>query len=100
MFRAPAEEAHAPGQPQQQDGRDGDEEDDAVGLKPQRLRPVAVNGVQRDVDRIGRQDGAEHEAEQALFHAKSLLNWRTASSGPSLCSHTPAETARKSAPAS
>src|SRR5258707_11809469 len=60
-----------------------------------------MNFVGGKIDSNGNQRAAEQKAQQAFLHGlSSALNWRTASSGPSGCSHTPAETARKSAPAS
>src|ERR1700761_7322315 len=63
---------------------------------------MSVYPVEGKVVGNGQKDTDKDEAEQAFFHrlANSTLKARTAASGPSACSHTPAETARKSAPAS
>src|SRR5438105_14134854 len=72
-----------------------------MGLKPQRLRKQPdMNPVGRQIYRHRQQRAGEDKAQQAFDHENSALKSRTAASAPSGCSQTPADTARKSAPAS
>src|SRR5262249_31587651 len=59
-----------------------------------------MNLVSGQIHRHRNQRGDKDKAHQTFFHENSALKPRTAASAPSGCSHTPAETARKSAPAS